>query len=179
MASAFTHAVVALAIGDIVPTQTKGWRYWTLGVFCAVIPDADALGYWWGVPYDSLWGHRGITHSFFFAVLLAVVVMRLFYPSIKLNSRTWWSLFCFFMLSTASHSILDACTTGGLGVAFFAPFDTTRYFLPWRVIKVSPIGISSFFSSWGLRVIVSEIIWVWLPCLVLIVIVRKLKGFKD
>jgi hypothetical protein len=32
-------------------------------------------------------------------------------------------------------------TDGGLGCALFWPFDTTRYFAPWRPIPVSPIGL--------------------------------------
>jgi inner membrane protein len=47
-------------------------------------------------------------------------------------------------------------------VAFFAPFDTTRYFFPVRPVLVSPIGLG-FFSRWGLRVIESELLWIWLP----------------
>jgi inner membrane protein len=45
----------------------------------------------------------------------------------------------------------------------FAPFSNERYFFPWRPIEVSPIGVGSFFSEWGLRVIGSELRWVWLP----------------
>lgn len=33
-------------------------------------------------------------------------------------------------------------TDGGLGVAFFSPFDNKRYFLPWRPIRVSPISVT-------------------------------------
>jgi inner membrane protein len=53
--------------------------------------------------------------------------------------------------------VLDAMTNGGLGVAFFAPFDTTRYFFPWRPITVSPIGVGSFFTHRGALVVLSEI----------------------
>jgi hypothetical protein len=38
-------------------------------------------------------------------------------------------------------------TDGGLGIAFFAPFDNTRYFLPFGPIKVSPIGPASGHSA--------------------------------
>ena len=54
-------------------------------------------------------------------------------------------------------------TTGGLGVAFFAPFDDTRYFFPWRPIPVSPIGVRRFFGERGLAVLAGELLWVWLP----------------
>lgn len=170
MASAFTHAIAAVALGKATLLQKQGWKFWLLGMFCAVIPDADAIGFWLGVPYDSLWGHRGITHSFFFAFLLALAVMLLFYKAERPSSGRWWLLFSFFFLSTASHSLLDACTTGGLGVAFFAPFHNERYFFPWQVIQVSPIGVASFFSKWGIKVLISEFKWVWIPCVAVIAI---------
>jgi hypothetical protein len=39
-------------------------------------------------------------------------------------------LIAHFSFVTASHGMLDAMTDGGLGVAFFAPFDNARYFFP-------------------------------------------------
>ena len=64
---------------------------------------------------------------------------------------------------TVSHGVLDAMTDGGLGVAFFSPFDTARYFFPWRPINVSPIGVGQFFNGQGAVVLASEAIYVWLP----------------
>jgi len=55
----------------------------------------------------------------------------------------------YFFLATASHGLLDAMTDGGLGVAFFVPFDKHRYFLPWTPIRVSPIGVGRFFTDRG------------------------------
>jgi inner membrane protein len=74
----------------------------------------------------------------------------------------------YFFLITISHGCLDALTDGGLGVAFFAPLDQTRYFFPWRPIEVSPIGLD-FFSARGLTVIESELLWIWIPALTIIV----------
>ena len=54
-------------------------------------------------------------------------------------------------------------TNGGLGVAFFSPFDNTRYFFPWRPILVSPISLTRFFSERGVAVMQSELIWIWIP----------------
>lgn len=59
-------------------------------------------------------------------------------------------------------------TNGGLGVAFLAPFSAERYFFGWRPMLVSPIGIHRFFSERGLAVLQSEIVWVWIPSLLLI-----------
>ena len=53
-------------------------------------------------------------------------------------------------------------TNGGKGVGFFIPFSTKRYFLPWRPIRVSPIGATNFAANAG-AVLRSELLWVWLP----------------
>jgi len=75
-------------------------------------------------------------------------------------------------MCTASHSLLDAMTTGGLGVAFFSPFENARYFLPWRPIQVSPMGFKKFFSEWGLEVIKSELIWIGIPFVLMLVAIK-------
>lgn len=56
-------------------------------------------------------------------------------------------------------------TNGGLGVALYWPSSLERIYLPFRLIEVSPIGISSFFSGWWFRVIASELVWMLLPAL--------------
>jgi inner membrane protein len=84
-------------------------------------------------------------------------------------------LWAYFFLATASHGLLDAMTDGGLGVAFFSPFNNTRYFLPWRPILVSPIGVTRFFSSRGLEVVQSELLWIWFPTALLVLSVRLIR----
>jgi inner membrane protein len=54
-------------------------------------------------------------------------------------------------------------------VALFAPFDNSRYFFPFRPVIVSPIGLREFFSPIGIRVVISETIWIWIPCLIFVV----------
>jgi inner membrane protein len=71
--------------------------------------------------------------------------------------------------------LLDAMTDGGLGVAFFAPFSNTRYFLPWTPIRVSPIGVSRFFTERGLAVLKSEVVWIWIPAAVLALVGRGVR----
>ena len=76
------------------------------------------------------------------------------------NRRRWTGPFLFSVIG--SHGLLDAMTDGGLGIAFLFP-DNTRYFLAWRPIVVGPIDPSDFFSEWGIAVIRSELMVVWLP----------------
>ena len=163
MASAFAHALVAVTLGKAYSNKYTSPKFWILGILCTIIPDADVVMFKFGVPYEHLFGHRGFSHSLVFALLLGITVTALFYRSVKLASKPGLALVLFFSLCTASHILLDALTNGGLGVAVFAPFDNTRYFLPWRPIQVSPIGVSNFFSEWGWRVIKSELVWVGLP----------------
>ena len=168
MASAFSHAIVAVAMGRAFRNKELGWR--ELGAFCSVLPDLDVIGFPLGIQYGDLWGHRGMTHSVLFAALLAGVLVALWYrgkPAIAMAGFYLYFFFC-----TASHGVLDAVTDGGLGVAFFSPFDTTRYFFPIRPVLVSPIGITEFFSTYGIRILASEAIWIWLPSLAAVVVLR-------
>lgn len=64
----------------------------------------------------------------------------------------------------ATHSLLDALTDGGLGVALLWPFSNERFFAPWRPIPVAPIG-AGMLSSRGLHVLLIEGLWS-LPLLV-------------
>ncbi len=176
MASLFGHAISSLAFTSCFSIEKSEWtKIALLGIFCAVVPDADILAFRFGIPYLHPFGHRGFTHSLFFALLLALFIRWTFFMSVKWNTRKGWILFTLFFLCTASHGVLDAMTTGGRGIAFFGPFNNARYFLPWRVIQVSPLSASRFFSDWGWRVIKSEAIWIGIPSLLLILVnlIRK------
>lgn len=165
MASIFSHAIASVALGKASPLHASNLKFWLLAIFCAVVPDADVIAFDFGIPYSSMWGHRGITHSIFFSVLLGILVTCLAYRKIPLGSKKWWGYASFFAAATLSHALLDAMTNGGLGVAIFAPFENSRYFLPYRPIQVSPLGVAKFFSEWGYRVLRSEFVWIWLPSL--------------
>jgi inner membrane protein len=173
MASAFSHAIVALAMGKAVRNKELGLRELFLGALCSTVPDLDVLGFPLGIQYGDMWGHRGMTHSVVFAALLAGILVALWYrtkPAVALTG-----LFLYFFLCTASHGVLDALTDGGLGVAFFSPFDTTRYFFPMRPVLVSPIGVSEFFSPYGVRVLANEVMWIWLPSCALFMTLRAIQ----
>lgn len=165
MPSVFSHAASGLAIGTAFWQPHVPARFWIAGALVAALPDIDSIGFRFGVAYGNTLGHRGLTHSLVFAAVLAAVVVAVLFPSGAgpvSRSQLWLFLF----LTTASHGVLDALTNGGLGVAFFGPFDNTRYFFPFTPIEVSPIGVRSFFTERGLRVLTSELLWVWLPSVI-------------
>ena len=176
MASLFTHAFVGAAIGrGAGPVWRRDRRFWPAVVAFSILPDVDSIGFHLGIPYGALWGHRGLTHSLLFALLVGT------WGAVWLDGRfqRQWKLALVLFCVVASHGVLDAMTNGGLGVAFFSPLDTQRYFLPWRPILVSPIGAGRFFSIWGLRIMANEIVWIWCPTIAVLTLIKVFKSVKD
>jgi len=172
MASAFSHIAIPIALKIASRKNSIPWKLLFLGMFLSVAPDFDSLAFKFGIPYESQWGHRGFTHSIVFALVVALLCSR-FSKAFLVRSKT---VFLFSFLSMLSHTFLDAMTNGGLGVAAFWPFNSERYFLPWRVIEVSPISISRFFTERGLSVLSSEFFYIWLPCLSVAVFLLFIRG---
>ena len=83
MASAFGHAVASLAIGQVGITAKTSWRLMAAGVLLSILPDADSIGFFMGVPYHSFWGHRGFSHSIVFALLISIIVQQFFFARHK------------------------------------------------------------------------------------------------
>ncbi len=184
MPSAFTHIFVSETLGKTGFMDRKmPLRFWILTAVCSILPDIDILGYYIGIKYGSLFGHRGFFHSLTFALLVAVFVVVLFFPAIARFSKKWRGMVLFFFLVVASHGFLDSLTDKGMGVGFFIPFDNTRYFMPWRPVYASPMRIERIFTYPGLvtmsQILANEIIWIWTPMIALYAVVaiyRRARG---
>ena len=169
MASIFGHGLVAYTTSKIIDSKSNKLLLF-LAIGSAILPDLDVLAFNLGVSYSHPLGHRGFTHSILFALLWSALLSFLFGKTRKLI----FAIVLF--LSTLFHGILDAMTTGGKGVGFFIPYDNSRYFFPLREIKVSPIGIERFFSEWGIKVILSELKYIGVPCFIILVAVYVAKN---
>jgi inner membrane protein len=178
MASAFSHAVAALSIGSCFYRPQIPKAVWVAGVACSVVPDLDVIGFHFGVLYGDFWGHRGFTHSLLFAVLLASA-MAIVMSWRRTSGIGRFAVFGYLFLATASHGLLDSITNGGLGVAFFSPFNNNRYFLPWRPVLVSPIAVSRFFTARGFAIMESEFVWIWLPAILFAAMVFTLRRMSQ
>lgn len=183
MASAFAHAFTAYTLKNFTSNPLLNNKFLFFVIASSIVPDLDVLGFQFGVSYGDLWGHRGMTHSLIFAFCWSVFLWFIMSRSSDFKrcpfiSKTGVTAITILFLSTSSHGLLDAMTNGGLGVAFFSPFDATRYFLPWQPLQVSPIGVSAFFSSAGLRVIISELIWIGIPFLILLTLLKLKNRIK-
>jgi len=173
-----THAFIPIVVGKTVTDKKMPFRFWILGIFCSVLADADVISFNLGIEYGAFFGHRGFSHSLCFAFILSTVVAILAFRKVGIFSKRWCLIWSFFFLINASHGVLDMFTDGGLGIALFSPFDTTRYFFPWRPLRVSPIGIGRLFSVSANAALISEIIWIWLPLTTILVVTDRYKKVK-
>jgi inner membrane protein len=160
MPTILTHPAPALALGFGLGTVLAPSRLLVFAVLCSILPDLDVIGFRMGIGYGDALGHRGLSHSLAFAFGLGLFAACLA-PVLRCRALIAFGVVS---LVVVSHIALDAMTSGGLGVAAFWPWDETRYFLPWRPIRVSPFSPRAFLSERGMAVLRSEFLWVWLPC---------------
>jgi inner membrane protein len=159
MPTVLTHPAVPLALGLGLGSEIVPSRLLMAGVVASILPDFDVLAFRLGVPYESAFGHRGFTHSLTFALAVALVGTL----AARYFGASSVTTFVFLFVAAASHGVLDSFTNGGLGIALLWPWSTRRFFAPFQFIEVSPIGMG-FFSARGVSVLVSELLFVWLPC---------------
>lgn len=166
MPTIFTHPAVALleTWWPRLPTRVA-----IAGAALTIVPDLDVAAFALDIPYEHVLGHRGLSHSIAFALIVSAAVT--FMLRVEGHRR---ATFVFLFVCLMSHALLDAMTNGGRGVAFFAPFHNERYFLPWTPIRVSPLG-AGFFSARGMATLKSEVAWVWGPCVVAGVVGRLVR----
>ena len=165
MPSAFTHIFVAGALGKTYAPGKMTARFWVLTAVCALLPDVDIIGFYFGIKYGDVFGYWGFFHSLTFDLLASLIVVFFAFRSVPRFTKRWWGLLAFFFAVAASHGFLDSMTDKGMGVGFFIPFDNARYFMPWRPVSASPMKVSKFFSHAGIEVLTSEIIWIWIPAI--------------
>ncbi|RKG84369.1 metal-dependent hydrolase [Corallococcus terminator] len=154
------HVAVGMALGRFEAGAAPWRRRLAMMAFLsllALLPDADVVAFALRIPYAAPWGHRGASHSFVFAGMVALAVAGL--ARWKGESGTRWGLLA--LIAVGSHGILDALTDGGLGAALYWPFSNARVFAPVRPLPVSPIG-AGMLSARGLYVSLVELL-VFLP----------------
>ena len=171
MASIFGHGLVGFTLSKVVDSVSNRVLLF-LAMASAILPDLDVIAFKLNIPYSHPLGHRGFTHSILFALIWAILIAFLFGK----NRKRIFAIVIF--SSTVSHGLLDALTTGGKGIGFFIPFDNSRYFFPYQVIRVSPLGWKKFFSEWGMQVILSELKYIAVPCCIILITLFIIKKTK-
>ena len=160
MASVISHPAVPLALAVAIGPERVPPALTIVACAASALPDIDAIGCG-RRPYghcsgiaasrtrsSSRWRRRSCVCSLFAG-----------------RGTKPWTTFLLVFASTASHGLLDALTTGGMGVCLLQPLFEISVIPPWRHL-VSPIGVGRFFSG-GLPGARSELLWIWLPSAVL------------
>ena len=155
-----SHPVVAVGVYPWLQRHGLTRSVLVAGALLTMLPDIDVIGYWLGIPYSHMLGHRGLSHSLPFAIVVSGLVALFFARYCAARVPVLWF---YFAVCLASHGLFDALTDGGLGIAFFAPFSNERYFFDVNPLRVSVLAPSRFLTERMLNVLISEIIWVWLP----------------
>jgi inner membrane protein len=159
VASPWAHAIVGAAAGALYQAPRDRRRVIAVAAICAVVPDLDLIGWPLGVSTFTLFGHRGLSHSIAFAVVLGIVAAVALLPAAPRRDRVVAA--AVLILATATHSVLDAMTTySPTGPAFWAPFSNQRYRFSWMPLT----GAGGLQTDFG-----QEALYACLPALVLIV----------
>lgn len=168
MPTVLTHSIVSGLLGKTIKWEQS--RQVTLcSVLCGSVPDLDVIGHRFGFAYLDHWGHRGMSHSLFIALIIGLILSVLCAERGRLKTL---KLGLYFSILTSTHGLLDMITNGGHGVAIFGPWSHKRHFFPqdWRVIEVSPMRPQHFTWERLAPVFESELVWVMTPVLALFIL---------
>jgi inner membrane protein len=135
-----THIAIGACIGELFLGKRIGKKAMWYGAIAASLPDIDFISSLWLKIPDDLMAHRGITHSFLFALLMIPGLAALFRYRQRADHiplKTW---LVFIGAAFLSHLFLDVLNAYGIG--WFEPFSHQRF--SWNVLFV----VDPFFSVW-------------------------------
>lgn len=162
MPTIISHPAAAIGLFPWFRNQIGRPGVLLTGAALTIAPDLDMIAFRFGIPYEHMLGHRGISHSLFAALLTGGLLAAI-------GARVWrlhfGLLWVYFSLCIVSHGLTDMLTGGGLGIALLAPFSGERYFFDIRPIRVSSFGVTDFMNGRWTTVLGSELRWIWLPSL--------------
>lgn len=121
----------------------------------AMLPDFDVVWVSLGVRDQGLFGHRGLTHTPFFALSIGLLAWWL---TARRGGTGCWRVGLVTALVIGSHGVLDALAQEGRGIMFLWPFLDRRYHFPWRPIPDAPTGLA-FLSQKGMHGVGVELLY--------------------
>src|SRR5437870_1795824 len=103
MPTVFSHAAVGfIAARGAAEATAPNTRILIASMALSALPDADAL-FFGAIPYSHPFGHRGFTHSLFFAVLIGLFAAVLFSKAGWAPAHSFLSLAFLFAVAIVSH----------------------------------------------------------------------------
>ena len=163
-----THALLPVAVGLAIAKRPVPWKLIAAASIAAAAPDLDGIfNHLWHLPANSIFAHRGATHSLF-AALIAGLLAALFHRCFGVGRLTAGVVIAAAM---ASHGLLDMMTDGGRPVAYLWPLSSKRLFADWRPIHSAPVHMAHIFSE-ALARLRSEMFQLILPMFMIALAVR-------
>jgi inner membrane protein len=120
-----THIALGACIGELIATRRVGKKALLIGAATQNLPDVDVLAALWLDPSANLLAHRGITHSFLFAVLAAALLSWLLQAWWRPRETTFWFWFLFLGVELFTHTLIDGLNAYGTG--WLEPFSDYRF----------------------------------------------------
>ncbi len=163
-----THALVPIAAMVAIARAPISGRLMAAAVGAAMAPDLDGLMHpLFGVAVNSIYGHRGFSHSLFIAIMVGVVAAAL-HRHLKVRPLTAAVVVTSAM---ASHGLLDMMTNSGRPVAYLWPLTSLRMFADWRPFPGSSPQSYSFIGA-EIGRIGPEMVRVVIPLFVVAIAIR-------
>jgi len=119
-----THIVIGACIGEVLLDKNAGRNAMLWGALAQSVPDIDFIAGMWMPVSTELLAHRGITHSFLFAIFIAfflALIAARWHKAEPITMRRWY---WFFLIEILCHLFLDAMNNYGIG--WFEPFSDKR-----------------------------------------------------
>jgi inner membrane protein len=120
-----SHFVTGALIGEMTMRRYAGRRALLAGGLVSLLPDIDVAANLFFDPAMAAYLHRGITHSFFFAIVCSPVLAALAGKLFHTHRAPFFHAAHFYFLVLLSHILLDLFTAYGIGL--FEPFSQERY----------------------------------------------------
>jgi inner membrane protein len=160
MSTIISHSLIGAAIASFFRFENKKKNVIT-SLILGALPDSDTLImgiFGRGTVFD----HRGVFHSIFFAIIVGTLVAFLFKKNGWISSTAFTKLAVLFSAVTFSHPLADGFSTGWrYGVSYLAPFDMTKYFWFASPLPLAPLSPTQLITSRGANLFLAEAAMLW------------------
>ncbi|HEY8387982.1 MAG TPA: metal-dependent hydrolase [Parasegetibacter sp.] len=137
-----THIVVGACLGEVILGRQMGRKGMMLGAIAQNFPDIDAIAGFWMSGGAELLAHRGLTHSFFFVLVISPLLSWLCLKWQLKAGVLYYRWIIFWMVQLLVHIFLDTCNSYGTGL--LEPFSDQRFQLDLLFVA------DPFFTIWPL-----------------------------
>ncbi|MFA6084611.1 metal-dependent hydrolase [Mucilaginibacter sp.] len=120
-----THLALGVCTAEILLTKKLGKKGLIWGALAQALPDIDTLPALFLPADQSLLIHRGLTHSFLFALIAGILLAFTMQKIYSKAGLSFISLLFFFCFQLTLHDLIDTCNSYGTGL--LEPFSHQRF----------------------------------------------------